>query len=241
MHGSDLNRGEQGHADLSSRQVIAQRWLGLLVEKRPVEGLEGLSIGQLNRLVETLLDVTEELPSATNSDGVPAATSAAADRSGFAAETPQVNTIALGLQQLVERHLLLYERFDHPFSLMKLEVEHRGPSEATSDKPRAPVASVLEEIVRRIDWVIPHDSGCHLLLPETDHSACSGATERILAALVNRTDDIGPHIVLKASSAVCPDDSVDSEELLVMIGERLTKIELAEPSHVRRGHLRLTA
>ncbi len=54
MHGSDPTRGEHRHADLPQRQAIAKRWLGLLVEERPVESLEGLSIGQLNRLVRDL-------------------------------------------------------------------------------------------------------------------------------------------------------------------------------------------
>ncbi len=154
-------------------------------------------------------------------------------------EDPHVSTITLGLQQLVERHLLSYERFDHSFSLMKFVLERRRPSETVNGGSTTRVVWLLR---RLCDESMGHPTRLGLL-PITARTATQRARGpgRVVAALAQSTDERWAQSVLKVSSMVCPDDSVDAEELLVMADERLAEIELAEPSNVRRGHLRLTA
>ena len=245
MQGRDPQISDQEHGSLAHRQAIAQRWLSLLVERRPVEGLGNLSVDQLNTLVDSLLCATQDVLPGNESSIKPSSPADAGHTrtspAGVADEGRALDSCEITLPQFVERHVLLQERYDQPFSLLKVSTEADCAGDTDGEGLTPSLATRLEDVVRRVDWVICSGRDSYLLLPEANSATCASAKERIVAALARELDDAGLTGAFMVSSVVCPDDSVVAQELLEMVDERLVEISLPAASRAQRPHLRLTA
>lgn len=234
----------------AKKSAIAKEWLSLLVEKRPVDGLEGLSIGQLNTLAISLLEASDTLLDSEHSQDHPGGETGTDDLvveplSNLESDDEGAEAVKVGLKQLVERHIWSYDRFDHPFSLLQVALgakDEEGPKTFPT-LPRDALASRLEDVVRRVDWVLASNRSIYVLLPETGREQCSCAQDRFTAALDDRQiSALPPGTQLSIASAVCPDDSVDADELISLAESRLKPFKFRDSGTVpARPHLRLTA
>ncbi len=252
MYDRDPQISDQEHGSLTNSEAIAQRWLSLLVERRPIEGLGNLGLGnlsvdQLNKLVDTLLRATQDVLPGNEASisplegGTADAGHTHASPTDVADEARRSDSYELTLPQIVERHVLLHERYDQPFSLLKVSIEPNCSGNADGEELTPPLATRLKDVVRRVDWVIRSGTDSYLLLPEADTATCASAKDRVVAALALEFDDAGMTGTLKVSSVVCPDDSVVAQELIEMVDERLVEVSLPEAHSEQRPHLRLTA
>lgn len=219
-----------------TRHKITHEWLRLIVNDRPVDALEDLSLGQINTLLDTLIAASgnalyEELGLVSGNNE--------------ATEGP----LSIDLDSMLERLIGSYERHDHSFTLLLfdfgetdlIELEEQDAQDSDRDLAAVSQMELLEETVRVIDWVVPVEGNSYaVLLPETGAEAAAAARERIATEVAQESGGNSSRQRFSVASAVCPDDAVMAGEIVEIARARLEPYIPAEVEAPVR-HLRLTA
>ncbi len=123
----------------------------------------------------------------------------------------------------LERHVELYKRYRHPFTLLLLHIDNLNGVDATwgdtaGDSALAYLATLVHTHVRATDICCRHtEDEFAVIMPETNRRSGETLGWRITESVVPRTFKVGETpVTLKVSfgTASCPRDGVEVEALL---------------------------
>jgi len=127
----------------------------------------------------------------------------------------------------LERHIAVYKRHRHPFTLLLLHFEDlKGVTETwgetVGEAVVAYLANVIQKHVRAVDICCQHtEDGFAVIMPETNRQSGETLGWRITESVLPRRFEIGEASVsVKVSfgTASCPRDGVEAEALLQAAG-----------------------
>jgi diguanylate cyclase (GGDEF)-like protein len=127
----------------------------------------------------------------------------------------------------LERHIAVYKRYRHPFSLLLLHFDNlKGVKDTwgdtAGDAALAYVATLIQTHVRASDICCQHtEDEFAVIMPETNMQAGETLGRRITDSVVPTTFKVGEASVsvkVRFGTASCPRDGVEPETLLQAAG-----------------------
>ena len=123
----------------------------------------------------------------------------------------------------LERHIAVYKRYRHPFSLVVLHLDNLKwvkdtYGDTTGDSALEYLGALIETHVRKVDISCRHaEDGFAIIMPETNKQAGQTVGRRISQWVHQTTfkvDEASVSVKVSYGTASCPRDGVEAETLL---------------------------
>lgn len=148
------------------------------------------------------------------------------------------------LTRELERHIEIYKRYRHPFSIIMLDVDNLKHindtfGHAAGDAALRHVAALVRATIRDVDLACRYGGDEFVvLMPETEKQVVQIVATRIAEALRKTKLKLDHHLAtleVTVGSASCPDDGTDMEQLLLEADNSLYRAK-AEKRRYERAH-----
>ncbi|NLG66500.1 MAG: GGDEF domain-containing protein [Actinobacteria bacterium] len=141
------------------------------------------------------------------------------------------------LMRELERHVEIFKRYHHPFSIIMLDVDNLKwlndtYGHATGDAALRHIATLMRNSIRDVDFACRYGGDEFvILMPETEKRVVEIVAERISASLQKTKLKIDHSLLtleVTVGSASCPEDGTDSEHLLQEADASLYRLKAAK-------------